>query len=69
MLERVWRKGNPLSLLAGRETGTTSIETYKEVPQETKYSTNISSSNPTPGIISRQNSKRYMQDIRDKMAE
>ena len=39
MLERVWRKGNPPTLLVGMETGTTTMENRMEVPQKTKYRT------------------------------
>ena len=32
MLERVWRKGNPLTLLVGMQTGTATMENSTEVP-------------------------------------
>ena len=32
MLERVWRKGNPLTLLVGMQTSTATIENNVEVP-------------------------------------
>ena len=44
MLERVWRKGNPPTLLVGMENGI-------KLPQKTKYRPSIWSSNPTPGHI------------------
>ena len=34
MLERVWRKGNPLTLLVGMSTGTATMENSIEVPQK-----------------------------------
>ena len=36
MLERMWRKGNPLTLLVGMQTGTATLENSIEVPQEAK---------------------------------
>ena len=58
MLERVWRKGNPPTLLVGMSVGTAT----KEASQKTMNRVTISSSNLTPGHISRQNynSKGYM---------
>ena len=32
MLERVWRKGNPLTLLVGMQTNTTNIENSVDIP-------------------------------------
>ena len=32
MLERVWRKGNPLTLLAGMQTSTDTMENSVEIP-------------------------------------
>ena len=32
MLEKVWRKGNPLTLLVGMQTNTATIENSVEVP-------------------------------------
>ena len=62
MLERVWRKENPPTLLVGMQIGEATMENSTEVPQKTKNRVAIWSSNPTPGHISRQNynSKRYM---------
>ena len=34
MLERVWRKGNPLTLLVGMQTSTTTMENSVEIPQK-----------------------------------
>ena len=33
MLERVWRKGNPLTLLVGMQTGTATVEDSVEIPE------------------------------------
>ena len=35
MLERVWRKGNPLTLLMGMQTGTATMENSVEMPSKT----------------------------------
>ena len=32
MLERVWRKGNPLTLLVGMQTSTSTMENSVEIP-------------------------------------
>ena len=32
MLERVWRKGNPLTLLVGMQTNTATLENSVEIP-------------------------------------
>ena len=62
MLERVWRKGYPLSLLVEIQIGTTTMENSTEVPQKTKYRTTTWPSNPTLGHLSGQyfHWKRYM---------
>ena len=36
MLERMWRKGNPLTLLVGIQVGTATLENSVEVPQKVK---------------------------------
>ena len=41
MLDRVWRKGNPLTLLVGMQIGTTTMENSTEVPQKTKNKTTV----------------------------
>ena len=55
MLERVWRKGNPPTLLVGIYTVTINMENGVDVPQKNKHGTTILSSNHTPGPISGQN--------------
>ena len=34
MLERVWRKGNPLTLLVGMQTSTATMENSVEIPKK-----------------------------------
>ena len=36
MLERVWRQGNPPTVLVGMETGAATMQNSMEVPQKTK---------------------------------
>jgi len=45
MLERVWRKGNSLTLLVGMQTGIATVE----IPQKAGNKTAIKPSNPTAG--------------------
>ena len=65
MLERVWRKGNHLTLLVGMYIGATTMENSMEVPQKTKNRTTIKSSNSISGHLSRENHnlKRYMHPM------
>ena len=62
MLERVWGKGNPPTLLVGVEIGTATVENSMEVLERTRNKPIIWSSNPTPEYLSRENhnSKRHM---------
>ena len=39
MLERMWRKGNPSTLLVGMQTGADTVENHMEFPQKTKNGT------------------------------
>ena len=41
MLERVWRKGNPPTLLVGMYTGAATVENSMEVPQKTNKSHHV----------------------------
>ena len=41
MLERVWRKGSPPTLLVGMQTGTATVESSKEVLQKTEHRVTI----------------------------
>ena len=36
MLARMWRNGNPLALLVGKQTGAAALENSVEVPQKIK---------------------------------
>ena len=36
MLERVWRKGNPLKIVVGMQTSTATMENSVEIPQKKK---------------------------------
>ena len=36
MLERLWRKGNPLTQLVGMQAGIAALENSEEVPQKVK---------------------------------
>ena len=47
MLERVWRKGNPLTLLVGMQTSTATVENSVEISWKTGNRTAIWPSNPT----------------------
>ena len=61
MLERVWRKGNPLTLLVGMWVGAATVENSVEVPYKTKNRATIWRSNPIPRLIPWEdnNSKSY----------
>ena len=39
MLERMWRKGNPSTLLVGMQTGEATVENNTEFPQKTNNGT------------------------------
>ena len=41
MMERVWRKGNPPTLLVGMQIGTATMENSIEIPQKTENRTTI----------------------------
>ena len=49
MLERVWRKGNPLTLLVGMQTSTATMENSVEIPLKTGNKNAKRPSNPTAG--------------------
>ena len=49
MLERVWRKGNPLTLLVGMQTSTATMENNVEIALKTGNRTPTQVSNPTAG--------------------
>ena len=39
MLAKLWRKGNPNTLLVGMQTGAATVESSMEFPQKTKNGT------------------------------
>ena len=41
MMERMWRKGNPLTLLVGMQTSTATMENSEEIPLKTGNRTAI----------------------------
>ena len=41
MLERVWRKGTPLTLLVGMQTSIATMENSVEIPLKTETRTDI----------------------------
>ena len=55
MLERVWRRGNPLTLLVGMQTSTATVEDSVEIPLKTGNRTALWPSNPTAGHTHRGN--------------
>ena len=50
MLERMWRKGNPLALWVGMGTGAATLENCVEVSQRVKNRSALQPSNCTAGI-------------------
>ena len=62
MLERVWRKGNPPTLLVGMQTSTATMENSVEIPLKTGSKTALWPSNSTTGHTHRgnQNWKRHV---------
>ena len=50
MLERVWRKGNPLTLLVGMQTSTATMENSVEIPLKTGNRTAYDPAIPQLGI-------------------
>ena len=50
MLERVWRKGNPLTLLVGMQTGTATMEDSVEIPEKLETELPYNPAIPLPGI-------------------
>ena len=50
MLERVWRKGNPLTLLVGMQTSTATVENSVEIPLKTENRTAYDPAIPLLGI-------------------
>ena len=50
MLEKVWRKGNPLTLLVGMQTSTATMENSVEIPLKTGNRTAYNPAIPLLGI-------------------
>ena len=51
MLERMWRKGNPLTLLVGMQGGAATLENSVEIPQEIKNRASLRPCNCTIGYL------------------
>ena len=51
MLESIWRKGNPLALLVGIQTGIASLENCVEGPQRVNNRATLQPSNCTVGDL------------------
>ena len=51
VMERMWRKENPSTLLVGMQTGAATVENSKEFTHKTKNATAFSPGNSTAGII------------------
>ena len=64
MSARMQRKGNPLALLVGMQTGAATLENSMEVPQKIKNRTTLKPSNYTTRYLSKgyknADSKRHM---------
>ena len=54
MLERVWRKGSPPTLLVGTYVGAATVESSVNVPLKTKHRATTWPCTPTTGHISRE---------------
>ena len=66
MLARMWRKGNPLTLLVGMQTGAATLENSTDIPQKVKNKT-LQSSNCTTSYLLKgyknTDSKGYLQGV------
>ena len=62
MLERMWRKGNSLTLLVGMEIDTATMEDSMEIPLKTRNKTIIWCNDPSTRLIAWEdhNWKRHM---------
>ena len=54
MLERLWSKGDPHTLLVGMQTGAATTENGMEIPQKTENRNTIKPSHPTTGYLPKQ---------------
>ena len=59
MLARMWRKGNPLTLFMGMQTGAATLENSMEVPQKVKNKTTLSRSNCITSPLPKGNKNTY----------
>ena len=62
MLAKMCRKGNPCTLLVGRQIGVATMENSMEAPQKIKNRTTIWSSNPNPGHTSKEKEKKTLKN-------
>ena len=61
MLERVWRKGDPLALLVGMQIDTATMEKNMEIPSKTKSKTNMTQQpHSWAYTLRKHNSKEHM---------
>ena len=51
MLVRMWRKGNPPTLLVGMQAGAVTLENTMDVPQEVENRATLQPSNCTTGYL------------------
>jgi len=63
MLERVWRKGNPPTLLMGMYISTTTMENSMEVPQKTNTELPYNPAIPLLGIYQEIHKTTIQKDI------
>jgi len=61
VLGRIWRKGNPCTLLVGIQIGAASMENNIGVPQKFLNTTTTGSSNPISEYISKRNENRFLK--------
>lgn len=62
MLVRIWRKGNPPTLLARMWIGATTTENNMEMPQKTENRTTMWSSSSTSGHISKKKENTNLKE-------
>ena len=59
---RMWRKGNPCSLLVGMQIGAATVESSIEIPQKIKNGSAFWPSNPTSGNISKETQNTNLKE-------
>ena len=62
MLERIWRKGIPLTLLVGMQVVTAILETSVKVPQKVKIIATLWPSNNTTGYLPQRHRRSEEED-------